>query len=200
MIAGYNRKELLLAVLCAVGSAVAYAIAYLFFKFAFSFVVSHFGYPELSAHSEVVSGVILILISLSGYFTWRKRGGFFSYFDSGLYHNVHQGNSSGLVVDLYMHRVTGPAYLLSQVFLGAPLLAMQSITHFRNRVRVDRQLEERLRENLEKVHRANKWQSLAAYGEDKEEILLLAKMRKIDFSPTKGTVRAKIPATKVSED
>jgi hypothetical protein len=191
VIAGYNRKELLLAILCAFGSVGAYAVGYLFFEFAFSFAVREYGSPNLASHAREVSAAILVLISISGYGTWRSRGGFFSYFDSGLYHNLHQANAGGTVLDFYAHRVTGPAYLLSQVFLGAPLLALQSLIHLRNRVSGDGQLEERLRAALEKVQQANKWQSLAAYLDSEKEILLLAKMGKIDFSPSKGTVRSK---------
>jgi hypothetical protein len=96
-----------------------------------------------------------------------------------------------VVVDFYAHRVTGPAYILSQVFLAGPLLLFRAATLVKSLLPSGGDLEERLGSTLGLIRSANKWQSLNDYPNNKTEILYLAQMGLIDFSAHKGTPRFK---------
>lgn len=195
MIATYNRKELAWAVLSAVGAAVCYGLAFAFFRFSFWFVTDAFGYPQWRASSSLAAATALVVVTFSGYWTWRQRGGFSSYEESGLYHRLGKGEfGSAYMVGRHVHRVTGNAYLLSQLFLSGPLLALRALSHLHNRIPYEPGLEGRLHDVLEKLRQANRWQGEEDHRDALREILLLARMRQIDFSVAKGSARFKAAA------
>lgn len=145
--------------------------------------------------SPWLAGLALAGICVSGHATWKRGHGFQSYADSALYHNLVGGGDSGgaEVVDFYARRVTGPAYVLSQIFLGGPLLLLRGIDHLRRRLPNEAGMETKLHHTLGILRAANKWQSIDEHPELRREILLLAQMRQIDFSAHKG-----IPSIKAS--
>lgn len=190
MIDEYNRKELLLALLKAFGSLVCYAIAFAFFYWAFLLSAALTRPSQLIHWAPWFGAAVLLVITFSGYRTWRNRGGYYGYEQSGMYHRT----SAGRIATVYLagvnaHQVTGPAYLLGQLFLSGPLLALRALSHLHNRIPKEPDLEGRLQAVLERLESANKWQGEEDYPDDLREILLLARMRKIDFSAAKGTAR-----------
>jgi len=192
MIADYNRMELTLAILCGVGALFVYAITFVFFCFIFALFSGLL--PELNHKFSVLGAecfgiTALILISISGNSTWRSSGKFESHHASDLNQRLEEVSVGAFVVNRYTARVTGPAYLLSQLFLGGPLLALRGLVHLRNRIPSEPGLEENLQRVLQAVTQANQWQSLNDYPADRREILLLAKMGLIDFSAAKGVPR-----------
>ena len=206
MIARYNFQQVVCGILCLAGSAAAYVVAYVFFSaippmfaLALSGFAASLGFPVTAkafglspGFFHAVTFVALVLITLSGYRVWKRRGGFYGYHESGLYHQfgkTHEG--AGAVADYYARRVTGPAYLISQICLGAPLLALNTITHFRQWISKEEGLEQRLSDTLGYLQRINKWQAISDYPGQEREILLLARMGEIDYSTAKGTMRFK---------
>lgn len=190
MIASYNRKQLLLAVLAALGSLICYGLAFGFFMGAFLLAAAALELPHLNDHAPWFATVVVVVITISGYRTWKSRGGYYRYDQSGMYHRTAQGRVA--MIDLAgvdPNQVTGWAYLLGQVFLSGPLLALRAMANVRNRIPLEHGLENRLQAVLERLQSADKWQGEAEYREELREILLLARMRKIDFSAAKGTAR-----------
>lgn len=131
-------------------------------------------------------------VFFSGYRTWKGRGGLFGYHESALYHDLGRHTAGAWVVDSYAHRVTGPAYVLSQVFLAGPLLFFRAATLLKSLLPPDRDLEERLERTLKLIRIANRWQSLSDYPKNQLEVLYLAQMDLIYFSAFKGPPRFKI--------
>ena len=191
MVARYNTFQILAGIGSALGSLIGYGAAWLFFRYMPAFVAHGFEMKLPAPAFDALALLILIVITLSGYRQWKKRGGFYGYHESSLYHDLGEDTAGALVVDFYAHRVTGPAYLLSQLFLAGPLLALRAITHFRNLIPAQTGLDERLGTVLNRLRKLNKWQGLTDHPDSRQEILLLAKMDLIDFSVAKGSPRFK---------
>lgn len=190
MINRYNRKQIILSAFAAIGGFVCCYLTYLFFRYVPAFVAAEFGYRMTSSMS-VASGLLgLAAAFFSGYRVWQRGGGLYGYHESALYHDWG-GTAGGSVVDFYAHRVTGPAYLLSQIFLAGPLLVFRTTTLLNSLIPANPELEERLRGTLGAIRTAKKWQSLNEYPDHKAEVLYLAQMGLIDFSAFKGTPRIK---------
>jgi hypothetical protein len=77
------------------------------------------------------------------------------------------------------------------LFLGGPLLLLRGLHRFRRLVPNEDGLDQKLTRLLAVLHAANKWQGLSDYPGQKREVLLLAHMKKIDFSAHKGQARFK---------
>lgn len=191
MIAHHNRVQVLLGLICLVGSVLAYLAAYSFFRYVPVFVASQWGLHPAEVTMQFIAAVILAVISVSGYLQWKRRGGFFGYHQSSLYHHLDDSTAGACVVDYYAHRITGPAYMLGQIFLAGPLLGLRAISHFRNRIRNVEGLEERLVQVLGHLRQVNKWQGFDDQQDCRGEVLLLAQMGRIDFSAAKGKPRFK---------
>jgi hypothetical protein len=194
MIRRHNRREIVAGIGCGLASAFGYGCAYLFFRHVPEYVLHCFGIRLAPATCVVATFVILILVTLSGYRTWKQSGGFSSYHQSGLYHELDLSSGGAVAVDSYAHRVTGTAYLLSQLFLAGPLMGLRAISRFRNRITPDDALEKALGQTLSMLKGINKWQSLTDHPGLEREILLLARMGEIDFSSARG------PRFKASSD
>lgn len=123
MIDRYNRTQIARAVFAGIGGLLCCYLAYLFFKHVPAFVASQFGHRLASSTAMVIGLLGLTAVFFSGYRVWQRRGGLYSYHESALYHDFGGGTAGAVVGDFYAHRVTGPAYIISQIFLAGPLLA-----------------------------------------------------------------------------
>ncbi|SKA83972.1 hypothetical protein SAMN02745166_00966 [Prosthecobacter debontii] len=192
MIADYNRHQLIKAVLLAFVGLLCYGIAWLFFSYGLRFVFYSFKFDVSFVSGSVI--VALGAISWSGYRHWRNGDGFKSYLESSLFHDLGEDSAHAVMMDCYARRVTGPAYVLSQIFLGGPLLLLRAWKHFVQRLPDSSQMERRLTDTLKVLQAAGKWQSIQEYPDLRQEILMLAQMQKIDFSAHKGVPRIKATA------
>ena len=95
------------------------------------------------------------------------------------------------MTDFYAHRITGPAYLLGQIFMAGPQWLLRAWTLICSRISYSAELESNLEHTLATLRAANKWQGMNEYPNVKTEILYLAQMGLIDFSAHKGTPRFK---------
>lgn len=189
MIFRFNIAQITAAVFCILGSAMGYLAAYLFFRHVPAFIARSFGIPLSSLAFAGFAAVVLCVLTYSGYRLWKTRGGFYGYHESALYHDLGENSGGGSAMDFYAHRVTGPAYMLGQLFAAGPLLALRAWFYFRSIIPVESGLEERLRDVLARLRSLNKWQGFRDHPDDVKEILLLARMKKIDFSAAKGEPR-----------
>lgn len=191
MIAEFNRRQIVWGMFGLAGSVVCYVLAWLFFRYGATMALHAFGYSTGSA--PWIAFAALGGVTFSGWRTWENGQGFQSYSESALCHDWGgAANTAGAyLVDHYAGRVTGTAYVLSQIFLGGPLLLLKNLHRIRTRVPEEAGLEQKLAHLLAVLHAANKWQGLADYPGQEREILLLNLMKKIDFSQHKGNVRFK---------
>lgn len=192
MIRRYNRLQLLKATALTVGGLVCGALAYLFFRHLPAFVASQFRYALPDSWAVGIGMLGLLASGFSGYKVWQAGGGRFSYHESALHHDFGEATAGAFVVGLYAHRITGPAYVISQLFLTGPLWLLKAWTLLGSRIQESAERESRLEHTLAALRAANKWQGLDAYPDARTEILQLAQMGLIDFSAHKGTPRFKI--------
>lgn len=191
MISRYNQSQAIKAIFFVLGGLFCCWLAFLFFRYLAAFLAWQFNY---ALPTSVCVGIGLFGVAatwFSGYRTWKARGGLFSYHESGLYHDLGDDSAGAFMVDHYAHHVTGPAYVLGQVFMAGPQFILRAWTLICSRIPQSAELESRLENTLAVLRTANKWQGLADYPNSRAEILYLAQMELIDFSAHKGTPRFK---------
>lgn len=186
MIRKYNFQQTAAGILRIPAGIAAYGCAWLFFRHTPEYALRGFGFQPTPFWMNLSSALILLVISYSGYRGWKNGQGFSAYHESGLYHNIDPVSGGAVAMDFYAHRVTGPAYLLGQLFLAGPLMLLGSVQHFRNRIPASDSLEASLAETLALLQSINKWQSLSDHPGKERDILLLAKIGRIDFSTARG--------------
>jgi hypothetical protein len=189
MIKSYNRSQLLKASLFFLLAAGCFGLAWLFFHLAFQLVGSSFRISVF--YRNLAEAIAMTGICFSGYMSWKRGHAFTSYVESNLFHDLGDSAGGGVAVDHYARQVTGPAYLLSQIFLGGPIFLFRAVKCIRQRLPENRELEGRLEAMLKTLHQANKWQGMNQYPGQEQEILMLAQMKQISFSGFKGVPRFK---------
>jgi hypothetical protein len=187
----YNRSQTIKAIFLIVGGLFCCGLAFLFFRYLPAFLASQFRYTLSTPLAVGIGFLGLAAAWFSGYRTWKARGGLFSYHESGLYHDLDGDTAGAHVVDFYAHRVTGPAYVLGQIFMAGPQFLLKAWTLLRSRITHSPDLESRLEGTLAVLRTANKWQGLNEYPGSRSEILYLAQIGLLDFSAHKGTPRFK---------
>lgn len=189
MISRYNLQQIALGLACALGSIVGYAAAYFFFRYVPVFIASQFR-ETLAPWIPFTSAAFgLLIVTFSGYRVWRKQGGFYSYFDSGLMQNIGYSVPGFVAFGDRANQVSGLVYMLGQLFLAGPLMALRAAGHFRNHITAEPGLEARLAEVLTALRQLKQWEDLRHHPQEQREILLLAKMGQIDFSAMRGEPR-----------
>jgi hypothetical protein len=196
MIRRYNRHQTIMAVLCLLGGIVCCFLTWVFFRYVPPFAAWQFGFKWSPAVSNTVATLGVAAVFLSGYRTWRAGGGLQGYHESALYHDLGEDTSGACVVDFYAHRITGPAHVLSQLFLAGPLLLLRVNTLIASRVPDSSRLESSLADTLAVLRDLNKWQAITDHPERTTDILYLARMGLIDFSTAKGVPRIKADRAK----
>ena len=191
MIRRFNRKQLLLAVISLLGAVVSYGCGWLFFRYVPGYAAGFYGQNFSPAVAAWIAIAGLATITVSGYRNWKSGGGLHGYHESALYHNLDPVSGGSMMMDIYAHRITGPAFVLSQVFLAGPMGLLKSRTLWQSRIPHDTGLERRLEATLSMLRQINKWQPMTEHPDHHQEILLLARMWKIDFSAIKGIPRIK---------
>ena len=93
------------------------------------------------------------------------------------------------MMDLYGSRITGPAYLLTQLFLAAPLQICRGISRLRGLVAEEPGLDAELSGLLGKIREEGKWHSTRVYAGKDRLLAILVQMGEVLFSPRKGSIR-----------
>lgn len=191
MIRQYNKSQTLRAILYFIGGLACTALTFLFFRFLANHiaVLCRYSPPPSAAALIGVAGVAVAWFS--GYRSWKNGGGLYSYHESGLYHDFGDETGSAYYMNFHAHRVTGPAYVLGQIFLSGPLAILKGWTLWNSRIPGSAELQSRLEKSLGVLAAANKWQGFTDHPEMEAEILYLAQMDLIDFSAREGVARFK---------
>ena len=194
MISAFNRRQVLWGILGLAGSVVCYVLAWWFIQRVAMDALQSFHLP--TTHATWLSWLVLVIITFSGWRTWKSGQGFQSYSESVFSPDLTCGDETtwARAVDNPGQRARGVAYLLSQLFLSGPLLMLESRQRLKNRIPDEAGLETKLADMMAILRTANRWQGLADYPGKEREILLLGRMKQIDFSQYQGRVRFKASA------
>lgn len=190
MIRRYNRNQIIKAVLALAGGVFCTCLAYVFFRYMPAAVAGYYGWHMPLPVTALIAIIGMGAVIHAGHQAWSNDGGLSGYHESALYHDF--GDSGGaFLVDFHLHRVTGPAHILSQVFIAGPLWIFKTRTLIASLIPRSRELEGRLASTLALLRSAHKWQPITDYPGLTTEILYLARMGLIDFSAIKGVPRIK---------
>ena len=91
----------------------------------------------------------------------------------------------------YAGRVTAPAYILTQIFLSAPLQWLKARDRLRSLITENPELEQRLKVLLEDIDNTSRWHSIKNYQDQSQALTYLVQMDAIQFSPRKGLIHRK---------
>lgn len=191
MIRRYNQSQLRRMALSFTGGLICCFFAYVFFRHIPALVAGQFGFPLTPLVGNIITALGLSAVAMGGYRTWQAGGGLRGYHESSLYHDLGEESAGAVWLDFYAHRITGPAHILSQLFVAGPLLLLRAGTLLASRIAHSAELEGRLHAALMELRKANKWQSISEYPHAMPEILYLARMDLIDFSAYEGRPRIK---------
>jgi hypothetical protein len=191
MVRRFNQRQVFFGVVNLFMSLVASAVAFLFFWFVLSRVVHafHLGMPE--PMQLLSAGGLVGVVMAAGILQWRRGEGHESYADSSVNVQLEWVSGGAYAVERYAQRVTAPAYVLTQIFLGGPLQLMKGISRFRSLITSDPQFETRLVEMLEEIRLRKTWHPIAAYAGREKELSALVRMDAVEYSVRKGTLRTK---------
>ncbi|MBP6783295.1 MAG: hypothetical protein KA152_05865 [Verrucomicrobiales bacterium] len=190
MIAAFNRRQTLLAVLNFLTSALALILAFGFFWYAARMAMHGFDLGDRDSCAPVLIAAVLVpLVFIYGVFEFRRGGDHYAYYESDLFVGFDRSTGSGYTADSYVQQVTGPAYFVTQVILAAPFQFMKGIARLRSRIPESSGLEIELASLLSAVNVTPKWHTARTYSDRGENLGYLIRMGEIQFSPSKGMVR-----------
>ncbi len=191
MISTFNRRQVIKGILSLCLSGAATILAWLFFKIACSMVNSGFRLGYSTATINLVATVLTALVYLGGWLQWRSGEGHRSFAESSLNMQIEPATGGAHAVEQPLQPYTGAAYVLSQIFLAAPLQLFEGLHRFNTMIPKSDTLEENLLSMLEEIRAKKVWHPAATYAGRGQELSYLARMEAIEFSAYKGTVRTK---------
>jgi hypothetical protein len=167
----------------------AMLLAYLFFAFALYFVGDSFGLRISRVVSRAVSLLVCGVILGVGYGMWRRGENPEDLPLPGP--DIEPVSGGAWAVRNRAQRVTGPAYLLTQVFLAGPLQILKWIGQLRSVIRYSPQYEARLFDLLGAIRAEPRWLPLDSVEEYRREVADLIRMGYLDFSAKEGKIKAR---------
>lgn len=159
-----------------------------FFYIAFFFILKTYGFAHPVSLIIGMASCALLVVCITGFRNHQSGFGTYSYHESELFLNLDTSTGGGNAMDRYATQVTGPAYMLSQIFLSAPLQCLKGLDRLRSLIRDDPKLDQGLRILLEEINTNGKWHPIKNYQDRPEEISYLIQMHAVQFSPRKGLV------------
>ena len=191
MIRDYNRRQILLGCLNLFASLLACAATYGFFRIVLHMVGESFHLDMSPVMQSLAALALLVVVIIAGIVQWKRGQGHEEYADSALNVQLEWVSGGAYMMEHYAQRVTGPAYVLSQLFLSGPLQLMKGISKFRSLIKPDAAFEARLVEMLGQVRLKKTWHPVVTYAGREKELSALISMDRLEYSPRKGTVRTK---------
>ena len=190
MIERYNREQLLRGVLNLVFGAVILAITWLFFRVVAGVVMGGF-WKQAPLSYETAATVLMTIVFVSGAVQWARGGESYRVFkDTDFYASLDHVSAGAFMTQRHVHRITGIAYVLSQVFLGGPWQICKGYARLRSRLPNDPKLEARMREVLGWMRTSGQWETAMKYRDNAEELGALIRCGLVEFSATKMRVKA----------
>ncbi len=190
MIERYNREQLLRGVLNFVLGAIILGITWLFFRVVASVVLGSFWKHAPISYDMMATG-LTAAVFVSGAIQWARGGESYRVFkDTDFYASLDHVSTGAFLVKHGVHRITGVAYLLSQIFLGGPWQICTGYTRLRSRLPNDPKLEARMREVLGWMRTSGQWETAMKYRDNAEELGALIRCGFVEFSATKMRVKA----------
>jgi len=130
------------------------------------------------------------VLTTSGWRRWRSGQGSYGPADSLGFFDFNEDHAGAWFVQNRAARITGPAWLLSQMFLAGPLQALKGASLLRARLPDDVTTELRLKDLLESIRSKGSWHAVDTWAGREEDISSLIRLGKLEFSSRTGRLRA----------
>lgn len=193
MIERYNRQQLIHGLLNLVLGAVILWITWMIFRGVAWVILTQF-WKKPPVPLDTVALALTGIIFVSGVVQWARGAEGYQVFKDTVFHASLEHVSGGsYIIDRYTRRVTGVAYLFSQLFLAGPWQVCKGVARLRSRLPNDPKLELRMREVLGWMRASGQWETAMKYRDNSEELGALIRCGLVEFSVTKGRVKA-VPA------
>jgi hypothetical protein len=188
MVQRFNCHQILLGTLNVVIGFWIVVLAWFFFRYVTEIAFRAF-WPGEPIPPTTVAYVICGLLLFTGIWQWRRGEGYQVFADTPFYAAIGE-TESGAMTQLYVHRVTGLACALSQIFLAGPRQLCTGITRFRFLLSTDPELERRMSELLASMRAIAQWEPATKYANQAVELGALIRCGFVEYSPTKMKVKA----------
>ena len=190
MIESYNRNQSIKCVLSTFASIAAFAATLAFFYWMPYYVMYNLSIGDRALYAWGFAIFGLLAVAICGYHRWTSGRGHYGFQDSGMLLQLDPVSSGAFVTTIMANRVTTPVYILGQWFLAAPLQLLRAKQCLDDRIPSEHGIESRLNTLLAEVQNVGKWHEIKLYQERLQDLSYLVKMEKVEFSPSKGRVRA----------
>ena len=191
MIAQYNLKQVLLAMLSIVLGGLAYAVTYFFITFVMFSLKDGFPGAPWSMISPAVKSIFILGVTFAGFRRWRTGMGHHELSESIAARGLDEVSGGSHMINRYTRRVTGPAYFLGEVFLAGPLQWLGAYGRLRQRIPNTSEYEEWLVSLLAEINAGDAWQDLGDYAGHEEGVEYLVRMGRVRFSSLNNRIGQK---------
>ena len=100
---------------------------------------------------------------------------------------------SEVSVEMYnaANRLGAWSYILGQIFLAGPLQILRGLEQLRARIPYSARLENELIAFRDELRTTRRWLLVSDFKDREKHIAYLARLKLVDFSPRKGTFKAR---------
>jgi len=191
VIARYNLRQTLLALVSLCLGLCAFAFAWWFFAFASAQLIRAFGGIITSLQSSLIAGLCCALIAVTGWLRWKSGGGYHLFHESGMMPKGEPHSGIAWEVQRTANRIGAWSYLLGQIFLAGPLQILSAFDRLRMRIPNAPTLEAELLTFRDQLREKNRWLPIAGFSGREQHVAYLARLGLVDFSERKGTLKAR---------
>jgi len=190
MIKKFNQQQIIFGCLRGLLSLVLFVFTYAFFSFITSFFAVNFGFDVPQKVVVAIASFCVLAVAISGFRRWKNGQGHFTMAEASIPDNTDTNLFSRNIAQQDLTSNATAIYLLTTLFLAAPIQLLKAYDHFQALIPLDDALENRMLNLLSQLQGLNKWQNFNAHAGAERELIFLIKMSKVQYSPTKGTIKA----------
>lgn len=191
MIARYNLRQTLMALLSVAVGFGAFALAWWFFREVAGFSIRSFGGNVSPLQQSLIAWCCVAAIALAGFFRWRSGKGYNRFDESGLMPTAEPHSGLSLETHIAANRVGAWSYMLGQLFLAGPLQILQAFDRLKLRIPNSPVREIDLAAFRDQLRAKNRWLSISEFAGREQDVVYLARMGLVDWSPRKGALKAR---------
>ena len=137
------------------------------------------------------TAAVLVIVFYTGWDRWRRGFGQAEFSESFFAESFDNSVGGGMHANLALadDRIIG--YVVTAIALAAPLQLLKTYDLVRSLIPNHAALELSLKRLLGTIESMGRWHAITDYTGQEREIMYLVRMGKIDFSPRRGSLRAK---------
>lgn len=191
MIQRYNREQMLFGVLAIIGGIVILLVTWVLVRGICDFMTI------LSTKSpRAIASLVMSALIVLGFRYWWVRGERYAILkDADFRASLDPDYQGASRTEQDENLVSGFGDLFAQIFYIGQRLICNGITRIYARLIPDPDLEQRMTSTLQRMRVSTKWLSTESYTDHREEVAALIRLGLVDFSASKGRLKAATPGS-----